>query len=132
MDKELLYNLFDSYEKYKSLNIRSDFIKHNEVKDKLEFLGNNKLFEIKQIGASVERREIFSVKVGKGKTKILAWSQMHGDEPTATAAIFDLFNFFSANDSFDELRESIIDNLEIHFIPMVNPDGAERYQRENA
>ena len=57
---------------------------------------------------------------------------MHGDEPTATAALLDIFNFLSANDSFDSLRKSILQNLEIHFIPMLNPDGAARYQRENA
>lgn len=132
MDKELLNNLFESYEHFKSSDIRSDFVTHNEVKTKLKHLGKNNLFEIKQIGASVERREIYSVKIGKGKTKVFAWSQMHGDEPTATTALFDLFNFLSADDSFNELRKSILDNLELHFIPMVNPDGAERYQRENA
>ncbi|KAF0151585.1 MAG: putative carboxypeptidase [Ignavibacteria bacterium] len=132
MKKELLNNLFESYHNYTAYDIRSDFIKHNEVKVKLENLAGNNLFEIKQIGTSVERREIYSLKLGKGKTKIFVWTQMHGDEPTATAAFFDLLNFFSSNDSFNELRKSILDNLEVHFVPMVNPDGAERYQRENA
>lgn len=130
MNKELLKNLWENYENYKDNNIPSNFVRYKEVKTKIEYLSQS-LFEVKQIGSSIERREIFSVKIGKGKTKILAWSQMHGDEPTATTALFDLFNFLSANDSFNELRKSIIDNLEIHFIPMVNPDGAERYQREN-
>jgi hypothetical protein len=26
----------------------------------------------------------------------MLWSQMHGDEPTATAALFDVFDYFSA------------------------------------
>jgi hypothetical protein len=25
---------------------------------------------------------------------VLLWSQMHGDEPTATAALFDVFDYF--------------------------------------
>ncbi len=132
MKKELLNELFDSYNNYKAANIRSDFITHLELIDKITSLKQSGLFSIEQIGQSIERREIYSIKIGKGKTKLLAWSQMHGDEPTATAALFDLFNFLSANDSFDTLRNSILQNLEIHFIPMLNPDGAARYQRENA
>jgi hypothetical protein len=60
------------------------------------------------------------------------WSQMHGDESTATMALFDLFNFFSARDEHDSLRNLILDNLELHIIPMLNPDGAEVWQRRNA
>ncbi len=132
MKKELLNELFESYNDYKATSIRSDFITHQELKDKITLLKQNSLFTVEQIGKSIERREIYSIKLGKGKTKVLAWSQMHGDEPTATTALFDLFSFLSANDSFDSLRNSILQNSEIHFIPMMNPDGAARYQRENA
>jgi len=132
LKKELLNKLFDSYNDYRTASIRSDFITHQELKDKVTLLKQGKLFTVEQIGGSLERREIFSIKIGIGKTKILAWSQMHGDEPTATAALLDIFNFLSANDSFNSLRNSILQNLEIHFIPMINPDGAARYQRENA
>ena len=132
MKKELLNNLFDSYNAYKAANIRSDFITHQELKERIAALKQSGLFTVEKIGESIERREIFSIKIGKGKAKILAWSQMHGDEPTATAALLDIFNFLAANDSSDSLRKSILQNLEIHFIPMLNPDGAARYQRENA
>jgi hypothetical protein len=132
LKKELLHKLFDSYNEYKAANIRSDFITHQELKDKIASLKQSSLFTVEQIGESIERREIYSIKIGKGKTKVLAWSQMHGDEPTATTALFDLFNFLYANDSLDLLRQQILQNLEIHFIPMLNPDGAARYQRENA
>ena len=57
---------------------------------------------------------------------------MHGDEPTATMALMDVFNFFNNKNGFAELKKSLLDNLTIHFIPMLNPDGAERFQRRNA
>lgn len=132
MEKQLLDKLFNGYKNYAVKSIKSDFISHVEVKDKLAVLKQNQIFAIEKVGESIERREIFSVKIGNGKTKILAWSQMHGDEPTATAALFDIFNFLSADDEFNPLRKLILQNLELHFIPMVNPDGAVRYQRENA
>ena len=55
---------------------------------------------------------------------------MHGDEPTATQAIFDIFNFLASN-GFKSEKQEILSNLTLHFLPMLNPDGAERYQRRN-
>src|SRR5690606_8737021 len=52
---------------------------------------------------------------------------------TATMALLDLFNFLEAKeDGFDPIRTCLKDNLTIHFIPMRNPDGAERFIRRNA
>lgn len=124
--------LLDKYDSYKESNLRSDFVSHSELKQQIEKIISNNNFQVTQIGKSIEGRDIFSIKFGKGKRKILAWSQMHGDEPTATSALFDLINFFSANDDFNEFRNGILEELEFHFIPMLNPDGAENYQRENA
>lgn len=128
----MLQNLFDSYDDYKAKNINSNFIPYSVLKNEIESLKINPFLEIEKLGRSIESREIYRIKIGKGKTKILIWSQMHGDEPTATSAIFDLLNFFADTKYHNEFRKSIIDELEIHFIPMLNPDGAERYQRENS
>jgi hypothetical protein len=58
---------------------------------------------------------------------------MHGDEATATMALFDIFNFLTASgDEFDSLRQTILTNTTLYFIPMLNPDGAERFQRRTA
>ena len=58
------------------------------------------------------------------------WSQMHGNEPTATQAIFDILNFLNSPD-FKVEKQEILSNLTLHFLPMLNPDGAELYQRRN-
>lgn len=84
-----------------------------------------------QIGESILGRPIRSVTFGQGPTTVLLWSQMHGDESTATMALADIFRFLTeAND--DQLRERLRRQLTIVFIPMLNPDGAEVFQRENA
>ncbi|MCX7876446.1 MAG: M14 family zinc carboxypeptidase [Melioribacteraceae bacterium] len=124
-------NIFDVYEKYKDSGIRTDFISHQQITKTINKLDKN-FFEISLIGNSIKGKDIYSIKFGKGKTKILAWSQMHGDEPTATSALFDLFNFFSTDDEFNEIKKEILEELEIHIIPMLNPDGAEVYKRENS
>ncbi|UCS94626.1 peptidase M14 [Echinicola marina] len=90
-------------------------------------------FKVEELGKSVQGRSIQQLEFGEGETKVLLWSQMHGDESTATMALFDLFNFLEAkNDSFNIIRNVIRKNLKIRFIPMLNPDGAEVFTRRNA
>lgn len=84
-----------------------------------------------QVGESLLGRPIRSVTFGQGATSVLLWSQMHGDESTATMALADIFRFLvEATD--DPRRERLRRQLTITFIPMLNPDGAEVFQRENA
>ena len=87
------------------------------------------VFEITEIGKSVQQRPIHQVKIGTGKTKILMWSQMHGNEPTTTKGLFDFFNFLSKD---SELAQQIKNKYTLLCIPMLNPDGALAYTRENA
>ena len=90
-------------------------------------------FKKEILGYSENNIPIFKISVGTGKIKILIWSQMHGNESTGTKALFDLFNFFEKND--DELSgifETILTNCTIIFIPLLNPDGAIKFTRENA
>ena len=87
------------------------------------------MFEITEIGKSVQQRPIHQVKIGTGKTKILMWSQMHGNEPTTTKGLFDFFNFLSKD---SELAQQIKNKYTLLCIPMLNTDGAFAYTRENA
>jgi len=57
---------------------------------------------------------------------------MHGDESTATMAFFDIFNFLKTNNQFEKLKSKILSELTLYFIPMVNPDGAEVFERRNS
>jgi|Laugresbdmm110sn_2_1035109.scaffolds.fasta_scaffold01852_2 hypothetical protein len=84
---------------------------------------------LKIIGKSVLDKPIYGYEIGTGSTRILIWSQMHGNESTTTKALFDLFNFF---DFDSELKTNLLNYFTFCFIPMLNPDGAESYTRENA
>uniref|UniRef100_UPI00404B5F06 M14 family zinc carboxypeptidase n=1 Tax=Gelidibacter sp. TaxID=2018083 RepID=UPI00404B5F06 len=87
-------------------------------------------FNIEIIGTSVLGEPISVIQIGSGSTKILMWSQMHGNESTTTKAIFDLCNVFAyENDSQIQL---ILKQCTIVIIPMLNPDGAKAYTRVNA
>jgi hypothetical protein len=105
---------------------------HAEVVARLKQVvsANPDMFAMEQIGESVEGRSIHHVRVGSGPMRILLWSQMHGDEPTATAAMFDIFAYLSRHRGEAPVAR-ILSRLSLHFVPMLNPDGAERFQRRN-
>lgn len=107
--------------------------KHADILPLLENIRSTGRFAVSEIGKSTEDRSIFRLQYGQGPIKILLWSQMHGDEPTATMALFDLFNFFNGkDDGFDAVRDDIASKVTLYFIPMLNPDGTERFQRRTA
>lgn len=99
----------------------------------LPLMENRKtIFKVELAGSSYQNRNIYNLLVGKGKTKIVIWTQMHGNESTGTKALFDLFNFLEVPGELSDLRDHILDNCTISCIPMLNPDGAEIYSRLNA
>jgi len=86
---------------------------------------------LEEIGRSFEGRSIHLLRLGSGPRKILLWSQMHGDEPSATPALLDLADFLLSRPEQPEAR-AILAGTTLLMIPMLNPDGVERYQRRNA
>ncbi|HYK75963.1 MAG TPA: M14 family zinc carboxypeptidase [Daejeonella sp.] len=119
------------FEQYRESALNNRFFKHADLQNLLKKL-NPEIFHLREVGQSVEGRSISLVKVGTGKKRIFLWSQMHGDEPTATMALFDFFNFLVADDEFNPLRQAILENCTLYILPMVNPDGAEIFTRRNA
>lgn len=124
--------IWQNYDRYREPAIKSRLFKHSDLLPLMQKHVQSNLLINEIIGESVEKRSIHHLTAGKGKTKVLFWSQMHGDEATATMALFDLFNFLSANDQFNALRGKILNNLELHFAPMLNPDGAQIWTRRNS
>lgn len=123
--------LEQAYEENKEAAITHRRFKHADLQPLIEKHANS--FKVEELGKSVEGKSISSLDWGNGPTKVMLWSQMHGNESTATMALFDLFNFLEASgDGFDELRTTLKENLHIKFIPMINPDGSDKFQRRNA
>jgi len=94
-----------------------------------KFLSSFPYSHKKVIGTSVLGYPITQLKLGEGPTKILVWSQMHGNETTTTKALIDFLGFLQSD--FAEAKE-IIAKVSFIFIPLLNPDGAKAYTRVNA
>jgi hypothetical protein len=93
--------------------------------------GSNGVLGLAPAGRSFEGRPIFSVSAGSGATRVLLWSQMHGDESTATRALGDIFNYLSST-AGEPATRAILSKLTLLAVPMLNPDGAERRTRRTA
>lgn len=130
-EKELTTALYDTYSKYKESALDKRRIKHHELRPLIEKYRTNSKFVVKNVGTSIEGRNLSLISIGSGETDVFLWSQMHGDEPTATQAIFDILNFLDSSD-FQEEKKEILQRLTLHFLPMLNPDGAEVFERRNA
>jgi hypothetical protein len=108
-------------------------LEHDEVERRLTAIASAapNRFILERVGSSLENRSINMMTVGSGPFRVLLWSQMHGDEPTATAALFDVFDYFERHRG-ESAVDRILSGLTLYVVPMINPDGAERFQRRNA
>ena len=129
---EIALKITNQYAKYHINQITTNRFTHTSFINALAPFKNNSKLTISTIGYSQEGRLIKSISFGKGKTNVLLWSQMHGNESTATRAILDLLQFLTSNDEFNSFRAELAKKLTLQFIPMLNPDGTERFQRRTA
>lgn len=112
---------------------QSPLLDHAQVKARVQAIAaaSGGPLRVREVGRSLEGREIWDVAFGTGPYVVLMWSQMHGDEPTATSALFDLYEYFRLHEAEPAVRQ-VLAALTVHTVPMLNPDGAERFQRRNA
>ena len=128
---DMTTSLYDSYSKYKEPSLDKRRIKHADIQPLIIKLKSNPMYTVKKVGQSIKGKNISLISVGTGETNVFLWSQMHGDEPTATQAIFDIFNFLNSSD-FKAEKKELLSKVTLHFMPMLNPDGAEVFTRRNA
>ncbi len=122
-----------AYETYRESAINNRRFKHADIEPLILKRRNSGVFEVTQLGISVLKKPIYQLRYGSGPKRVMLWSQMHGNEPTATMALMDLFNFLEASgDGMDSIRNLLNVQTSLYFIPMLNPDGADVYTRRNA
>ena len=122
-------DLAESWDKHHISTIFPSDVRHADLKkylEKLKGLG----VKVDQVGVSNASREIYQVEWGTGPVKVMMWSQMHGDEPTATSSLIDMFAFLQTHKDKDWVKK-LGETMTIRAVPMLNPDGAELYQRRN-
>ncbi|SDG09356.1 M14 family zinc carboxypeptidase [Epilithonimonas hungarica] len=115
-----------SFPYFKNVNFPKRYIFPEKL---FSYLQSNYSDYIKEIGRSSFGKPIYMMSLGNGKTRVAAWSQMHGNESTATLAMLDLLSIWEKH---PELKEKLFDSIQLDFIFMLNPDGSEVWTRRNA
>jgi hypothetical protein len=118
-------------EQHRVSGLESRRFTHSELWGAMAPSLRSSALDVKEVGRSLHGREIRAVTFGNGPTTVLLWSQMHGDESTASMSLADIFSFLAGAEPHP-MRERIARELTVVFVPMLNPDGAERFQRQNA
>jgi len=120
-------NLEELFSQYKEQSISGRYLTLDHIQPLLDKLNTNN--QVKVIGHSVLNKPIYSYEIGSGETRIYLWSQMHGNESTTTKALFDFINVLNSGSDF---AEKMLKTFTFYAIPILNPDGAALYTRENA
>lgn len=124
-------DLFFGYDNYYERTItKKKFPPADYLKVMKKFVSRNLLTE-ELLGNSIDGRPLYLYSWGKGTTKIFLWSQMHGDESTASLALLDIFNFLMDSSSAKNEKALISEKITLYILPLVNPDGAEKFTRRN-
>lgn len=90
--------------------------------------------ELHVIGKSVDGRNLYALKLGKGKEQIFINSSHHAREHMTTNLTMEMIDAYSfaylRNQTIDgyNVRE-ILNDTSIWFVPMVNPDGVTLVQK---
>lgn len=116
-----------AYVDFKLEDIKGRYITNEHIYNFLFELDSS--FNVKKLGTSVLGKPIYGLTIGEGSRRILMWSQMHGNESTTTKAVLDIINYIHLK---CKNANAILDNCTLLIIPILNPDGAERYTRVNA
>lgn len=113
------------FNRYKETSVQGRYVALHHIEPILLWL--QKVEKVAVLGKSVLGKPIYVYRNGTGKTRVMMWSQMHGNESTTTKAVLDFFNFLNF-----EKGEELKQKFTFCIIPMLNPDGAEVWTRNNA
>lgn len=127
-----LSSLFSDYRKWYEPEMDSRWLRPGRWQLFLDRWRSSSAFRMETCGTSVLGRPITAIYWGNGTLRHLIWTQMHGDESTATRAVADLMNLLGSSETEKEILNSWKSKVTLCFVPMLNPDGSEAYTRRNA
>jgi hypothetical protein len=121
----------ENYQPYLQAGLDKPRLQLADIEPLVKHYAEHPAVTLTELGRSVENRPIYLLQLGQGEKRVLAWSQMHGDEHTATAALFDFLSYTLAPEQ-QAWREHWFSEVTLYLVPMLNPDGAARNSRVNA
>ncbi len=120
-------------------SIVADYPKFIEVENFLKTINKKfpKITKLYSIGKSGQGRNLYVIKIAKNveiddqRPRVKLIANMHGDEITGREVMLRLIHFLTNEYQRNSQVTDLIDNLQIHIMPSMNPDGAEVQRRGN-
>lgn len=122
---QVFQRLFNGYQEVQIKN-QNRFFPSTRLTEFIDQIHSKQCFKYSVVGESELGNEIYKVSIGNGPIKIMAWSQMHGNEATGTLALLECFELIAS----DKL-EDVWNELTFVCVFMINPDGAAKFTRRN-
>ena len=120
-----------AYPDFRISELRGPRITLSDIKPYLEMFTRSDKVRMSTIGSSIQGRPIHRLDIGFGDRVVLGWTQMHGNEATSTLALLDFLNWVTSS-AGKEWFDQVFHKCKLSIIPILNPDGAERFERRNA
>jgi hypothetical protein len=100
-----------------------------------ELAASSDRMELDTLGHSVEGRVIPYLRISRGafgadrenRTMVLIFAQQHGNEPSGKEGALELALEIARGD-----HDDLLAGADLLLVPQINPDGGERYERQNA
>ncbi len=129
LDKKLVYADLENFKHTNLVNPKKN-ISFHEMEYILRVFSQlyPEFTELKKIGASVEERPLYALKIGKGNHEIIMDGSMHAREHMTTNVLLEMMDeylrAYVEGQDFDgyDVRH-ILNQVSIWFVPMMNPDG---------
>jgi hypothetical protein len=104
---------------------------HEELTRALQIIEktSNGRVSVDQIGTTNLGRELWAARVGTGDRVLMVQSAIHGNERTGTEALLGILRDLAASN--DPATQSMLSEVTLVTLPMVNPDGGELNRRMN-
>lgn len=130
ISRQRIMNFKSLHNAVKDTSVMGRYLPEDRLKKLIDLDKKNQTYRL--LGSSENGRDIHGILIGRGEKRVLAWSQMHGNESTTTKGIIDFVRLLSQDALLWEYVSGVLNQFTFLIIPILNPDGAQLYTRENA
>lgn len=124
---------------FKYINLALDkHYRYSQLESIWKSLQYKNLTDISVLGKTSDNRKIYDIKIGNGQRTVLITAGVHARETSNTVFITkfieELIYNYTADNTYQGVNiKQLLDNeITLHILPCVNPDGYEMTQFENA
>lgn len=129
--EDIAGEILDAYSQCMEPDLRIEGSKSFDYSSFLRVAGRHAagMWKVQSSAVTTIGCDVRAYEAGSGSLCVMAWSQMHGNEPVSTLALLDVMNFV---ESGGRLAVWLRSRYRMVMIPLLNPEGHQLHNRRNA